>query len=242
MEMIPKTAMIMAAGFGTRMRPLTEHLPKPLVRVAGKPLIDYSLDFLANSGVEKVIINSHYLAEMLEEHLAKRTNAPQIIISRENEVLETGGGVLNALPLLGDEPFFVVNSDVICIDGKAPTLKSLWQHWNDQTMDALLLLQEVKNAVGYYGFGDFSLNDDGILQRRGEGEIAPLVFTGIQILHPRLFAGAKSGKFSTNVLYNKNLSRVGAMVHDGNWLHIGDMQGIKQAESFLTNKGETNNA
>lgn len=240
--MMPKTAMIMAAGFGTRMRPLTEHLPKPLVQVAGKPLIDYALDFLVNSGVEKVVVNSHYLAEMLEEHLAKRTNAPQIIISRESEVLETGGGVLNALPLLGDEPFFVVNSDVICIDGSTPALQRLWSHWNDDTMDALLLLQEVKNVVGYEGAGDFFITNDGSLQRRGENKIAPLVFTGVQILHPRLFAGAKVGKFSTNVLYNKNLSRVGSVVHDGNWLHIGDIQGIKQAEDFLISKDKISHA
>ncbi len=232
-----KKAMVMAAGFGTRMRPLTLQIPKPLVQVWGKPLIDYSLDFLADAGVEEAVVNSHYLAELLEAHLLKRTSKPKIIISRENNVLETGGGIKNALKLFDDTPFFVVNSDVICINGKTPALRRLWQAWDDAKMDALLLLHKVEDAVGYEGRGDFFVGDDGVLRRRSEQETAPLVFTGVQIIHPRLFTDSPDGAFSLNVLYNKNLVRVGAVVNDGAWLHVGDQDGLAQAEDWLkTNK------
>ncbi len=228
-----KTAMVMAAGFGTRMRPLTEHLPKPLVQVLEKPLIDYSLDLLAKSGVEEAVVNSHYLAELLEAYLLERKTSPRIIISREDSVLETGGGIKNALQFFDYSPFFVVNSDVICIDGKIPVLRRLWQYWDDKKMDALLLLHRVKDAVGYAGNGDFFIGDDGELRRRADDEIAPFVFTGIQIISPRLFADSPSGAFSLNVLYNKNLARIGALVHDGNWLHVGSPQELAQAEDWL---------
>lgn len=228
-----KTAMVMAAGFGTRMRPLTEHLPKPLVQVLGKPLIDYSLDLLAKSGVEEAVVNSHYLAELLEAYLLERKSSPRIIISREDSVLETGGGIKNALQFFDYSPFFVVNSDVICIDGKIPALRRLWQYWDDEKMDALLLLHRVKDAVGYAGKGDFFIGDDGELRRRADDEIAPFVFTGIQIISPRLFADSLSGAFSLNVLYNKNLARVGVLIHDGNWLHVGSPQELAQAENWL---------
>ena len=231
----PSIAMIMAAGLGTRMRPLTNTMPKPLVKVAGKPLIDYALDFLAKSGVQNVVINSHYFAEILEAHLHTHMPSPQIIISRETEVLETGGGIKNALPLLGEQSFFVLNSDVICIDNadNTPALLRLAQHFDEEKMDVLLLLHQVKNAVGYNGAGDFFLTESGALRRRTQNETAPYVFTGIQIIHPRLFANSPDGKFSLNVLYNRNLERVSAIIHNGEWLHVGSVTELEQAEYWL---------
>jgi MurNAc alpha-1-phosphate uridylyltransferase len=234
---MPKAAMVMAAGFGTRMRPLTLQVPKPLVRVLGKPLIDYALDFLAQAGVMEVVVNSHYLPELLEAHLAARNILPHIRISREEVVLETGGGIKKALNSIGGNPFFVINSDVICINGNIPALHRLWQAWDDSSMDAILLLHRTENAIGYEGKGDFFISgDDKKLRRRLNDESAPFVFTGVQLLHPRLFDGAPEGAFSLNVLYNKNLGRVGAIVHDGVWLHVGDQQGLNQAENFLLRK------
>ena len=223
-------AMIMAAGFGMRMRPLTDTIPKPLVQVAGKPLIDYAINFLAAGGVKNIVVNSHYLAEMLEAYLPSH-----VTISHENEALETGGGIKNALPLLGNEPFFVVNSDVICIDieGHSPALTRLAQNFDEQKMDAILLLHEVRKAIGYNGKGDFFVEKDGSLRRRNENETAPLVFTGIQLIHPRLFANSPNGKFSLNVLYNKDLSRIGAIIHEGEWLHIGSEEELAIAEEFF---------
>lgn len=231
----PQVAMVMAAGFGTRMRPITDKLPKPLVKVLGRPLIDYSLDFLASSGVKKAVVNSYYLADLLEGHLRSRIIAPQIIISRENEILETGGGIKNALHLLGSEPFFVLNSDVICIDGKEKALHRLCQSWDGSKMDALLLLHRVEDAVGYNGKGDFFIEDGGKLRRREENETAPYVFTGVQLLSQRLFTNSPDGKFSLNVLYNRNLMRLCAIIHDGAWLHIGSQSELEKAEAWLGN-------
>lgn len=230
---MPKDAMVMAAGFGKRMRPLTDNLPKPLVPVLGKPLIDYSLDLLAESGVEQAVVNSHYLAEMLEGYLQQRKVPPHIIISREDGILETGGGIKNALKLFDSEEFFVVNSDVVCISGKVPVLQRLWQNFDVANMDALLLLHKVENAVGYNGDGDFFIEEGGSLRRRLAGEKAPFVFTGVQIISRQLFADSPDGAFSLNVLYNRNLVRIGALVHDGNWLHVGSEQELKQAEKWL---------
>jgi MurNAc alpha-1-phosphate uridylyltransferase len=233
-------AILLAAGLGTRMRPLTDHMPKPLVNVAGKALVDHALDWFAAAGIDEVVVNSHYKAEMLETHLAQRKAPPKICISREEELLETGGGIHQALPLLGDEPFFSANSDVMCIDGERPALHRLREHWDDSVMDVLLLLHPVEKAVGYDGVGDFFMNGQGHLRRRDPEEEAPLVFTGVQMIHPRLFVDAPEGAFSLNVLYNRALEvgdgqtpRLHAIVHDGNWLHIGDPQGLEQAQAWL---------
>lgn len=229
--------MVMAAGLGRRMRPLTDTMPKPLVKVAGVPLLDRALDWLYASGVEEAVVNTHYKAEMLEAHLAGRRH-PAIRISYEETVLETGGGIKNALPLLGAEAFFVVNSDAICIDGKAPALRRLAAAWDESAMDALLLVHPVETAVGYHEAGDFFL-DGGKLRRRLREAKAPFVFTGIQLLHPRLFRDSPDGVFSLNVLYNRamredgTLPRVAALAHDGAWLHVGDPQGLAAAEAFL---------
>lgn len=234
----PKKAMVLAAGLGIRMRPYTATMPKPLVPVAGKPLIDWSLDLLHNSGVKDVVVNSFYMADMLEAHLRQRQQ-PHIHISREEIQLETGGGITRALPLLGDKPFFSINSDVICLNGAIPLLHRLAQRWDDATMDALLLVTPTATASGYDGRGDFHAGPTGKLRRRREWETAPFVFSGIQMVHPRLFANAPEGAFSMNVLWNrsidaeKNLHRVWGLPHDGMWLHVGDPQGKREAERKL---------
>lgn len=235
---MPAKAMILAAGLGTRMRPLTDTLPKPLVPVAGRALIDRVLDWAQASGVREAVVNTHYLADMLERQLGARAQ-PRMVFSREEVLLETGGGIKKALPLLGEEPFFSANSDTLCIDGPAPALHRLAQAWDGQDMDALLLVHKVENAVGYGGAGDFFMEADGSLRRRMAAASAPYVFTGVQIIHPRLFNGAPDGAFSLNLLYNRHmkddgtLRRVKAIAHDGGWLHVGDPAGLAQAEDWL---------
>jgi len=231
-------AMVLAAGLGTRMRPLTDHMPKPLIEVAGRTLLDRALDWLQAGGVAEVVVNSHYKAEMLEAHLAGRS-APKITVSREDVVLETGGGIKKALPLLGAAPFVSVNADTICIDGKISALARLREAWDEEAMDALLLVQPVEKAVGYDEAGDFFVEADGTVRRRLQAARAPFVFTGVQMIHPRLFAGAPDGPFSMNLLYNRGmggdgtLPRIRALVHDGAWLHVGDPKGLAAAEAYL---------
>ncbi|MDX1974350.1 MAG: nucleotidyltransferase family protein [Rickettsiales bacterium] len=226
-------AMVLAAGLGMRMRPLTEHTPKPLIKVAGKALLDHALDWLAAAGIEQVVVNMHYLAEQIETHLASRVQ-PAVTFSYEPVLLETGGGVVQALPLLGEGAFFVANSDTICVDGATPALHRLLASWDESQMDALLLLHPVEKAVGYPGKGDFFL-DKQTPRRRGQAVSAPYVFTGVQLLHPRLFSSAPQGAFSMNILYDQALAqgRLKALVHDGDWLHVGDVDGLKQAEDRL---------
>lgn len=225
-------AMVLAAGLGKRMRPLTDGIPKPLVPVAGVALIDRALDWLAVSGVKEVVVNTHYKAQMLESHLAARQRSPRIRLSHEETLLETGGGIKKALPLLGDI-FFSLNSDALCIDGSAPALHRLLAQWDEHAMDALLLLVPLESASGYDGAGDFFIETNGLLKRRGDQPRAPLVFTGIQLMHRRLFDGAPEGPFSLNLLYDCNLPRIRALVHDGSWLHIGDPAGLEKAEAFF---------
>jgi len=232
-----RKAMVMAAGLGTRMRPITDHIPKPLVPVASVTLIDRALDWLLASAISEVVINTHYKAAMLEEHLRRRTS-PIIHISQEEVLLETGGGVKKAMPLLGDHPFFATNSDVICLDSKTPALENMRKMWDDASMDVLLLLHPVEKAIGYPGAGDFFIEHDGTLRRRAAATLAPYVFTGVQLIHPRLFAHApKQDIFSLNMLYDHALStepqRLCAVVHDGEWLHIGDPDGLAKAEAFF---------
>lgn len=230
-------AMVLAAGLGLRMRPLTDNLPKPLVPVAGITLIDRALDWLAASGIQDAVVNSHYKADMLKAHLMPR-RSPVVRMSYEEIVLETGGGIKQALPLLGNSAFFSVNGDVICLDGAKPALHRLASAWDDKEMDALLLVHPVDRAVGYHGDGDFFV-ENGIIRRRLQHARAPFVFTGIQLIHPRAFDNTPEGPFSLNVIYNRamkedgSLSRVRALVHDGDWLHIGDPKGLAEAEAFL---------
>lgn len=235
--MRPDSAMILAAGLGLRMRPLTNDLPKPLVRVAEAPLIEYSFNLLENIKIQNIVINSSYLSERLESYLRHRHGVP-IVVSHEPERLETGGGVAKALPLLGKKPFYVMNSDAILLDGARPALLRLADAWDDAAMDALLLLMPREAAFGYDGAGDF-FYENGALRRRGDAAEAPYIFTGTQILHPRLFTGCPEGAFSLNVLYDQHrdvqgrLPRIGAVIHDGEWLHVGTPDAIAGAEARL---------
>lgn len=231
-------AIILAAGLGTRMRPLTDNLPKPLVEVAGKALIDWVLDGAVEGGVSVAVVNTSYKAEMLEAHIARR-NAPSLLISRESEPLETGGGIANALPLLGDEPFFSLNSDTICLPHYTHYLQRLRQAWDETKMDALLLLHPREKAIGFHEAGDFFIADGGSVKRRGDAKAAPYVFTGTQLIHPRLFESAPQGKFSINTLYDRDLTRIHALIHDGHWLHVGDLPGLAAAEAWFAKRAET---
>jgi MurNAc alpha-1-phosphate uridylyltransferase len=234
MSRVPKRAMVLAAGLGLRMRPITEKLPKPLIEVAGRTLLDRALDRLAESGVEDAVVNVHYLGAAIERHLRRRTK-PAIRISREEELLETGGGVRHALGHLGQAPFFVVNSDVAWLDGPRSALRRLADAWDDARMDALLLVNPVARTSDYDGSGDFFLSPAGKLRRRKRGEIAPFLFTGVQILHPRLFAGTEPKRFSLNLLYDRaeEGGRLHGLVHDGLWYHIGSPSGLAIANREL---------
>lgn len=229
-----RRAMVLAAGLGTRLRPLTDRLPKPLVSVAGETLIDRILDRLTEAGVEEVVVNLHHKADQLSAHLARRTG-PRIIESREEALLETGGGVREALSLLGDDPFFVVNGDVLWRNGRRSALERLATAWDDGRMDGLLLLQRTVSAVGYDGHGDFMLTQDGMVRRPKPGEVPPYIFAGVQVLHPRLFAEAPASPFSLARLYfpAAEAGRLGGILHDGEWYHVGTPEALAEAEETL---------
>ena len=229
----PKSAMVLAAGLGTRMRPISDTLPKPLVELAGQTLLDHAIDRLAMVGVERIVVNVHYKADMVIARLAERDH-PRIEISREDELLETGGGVARALSLLG-ERFFVVNGDVLWLDGKDHALSRLAAAFDPAQMDAVLLFQRTTNAVGYEGSGDYFLDPLGVPRRRGEREIAPYLFSGVQLLHRRLFDGVAERRFSLNLLYDRaeRAGRLSAIVHDGEWYHIGTPDGLDATRSRL---------
>ncbi len=194
--LMPKSAFVLAAGLGTRMRPYNGHLPKPLVTVRGKSLIDYGLDRLAEAGIEQAVVNVHHLADALEQHLAKRQR-PRIVISDERAaLLGTGGGIAKALPKLGDAPFFLINADTFWLDGVKSNFSRLAEAYDAQTMDALLLLAPTAGSIGYDGRGDYAMLSDGQLRRRGEHEVVPYIYAGAAILRPALFAGAPEGAFA----------------------------------------------
>ena len=229
----PKSAMVLAAGLGTRMRPLSDGMPKPLIEIAGRALLDHAINRLALAGVESVVVNAHYRAEQIEARLAQR-QTPRIEISREEERLETGGGVARALPLL-DKIFFVVNGDVFWLDGAEPALARLADAFSGTGIDAVLLFQRAAAAIGHDGNGDYFLDPLGVPRRRGEREVAPFIFTGIQILHRRLFAGVKDRVFSLNRLYDQaeRAGRLRAIVHDGEWFHVGTPEGLASTRARL---------
>lgn len=232
----PDHAMVLAAGFGTRMRPLTDKMPKPLVPVAGKPLIDHVLDKLANAGVTTAVVNVHYLADQIERHLAAR-HVPKIVFSDEREVLlDTGGGVVKALPNLGSAPFFHVNSDTLWIDSVTPNLTRLAQAFDPARMDVLLLLASTTSSIGYHGKGDFAMNADGTLRRRAENEVLPFVYAGVALLSPALFAEAPTGAFSLNVLFDRAAAagRLAGLRLEGLWMHVGTPEAIIEAEAAIT--------
>ena len=234
MNGVPKTAMVLAAGLGTRLRPITDTIPKPLVELGGRTLLDHAIDRLALVGVEQVVVNVHYKAEQIEAALARRTQ-PRIELSREQELLETGGGVARALPLLG-EAFFVVNSDVFWLDGRDHALVRLAAAFDPEANDAVLLLHRTAAAVGYEGSGDYFLDPLGIPRRRGEREVAPYLFAGIQMLHRRAFGGIAEPRFSLNRIYDRAeaAGRLRAILHDGEWYHVGTQDGLTMTRARLS--------
>lgn len=228
----------MAAGLGTRLRPITETLPKPLVRVAGRSLIDWVLDRLVAAGVERAVVNTHHLAELIQDHLKDRRDI-EILFSHEPAILETGGGVKQALPLLGPEPFVSVNAKILWLNGRKDALERLAETWDDARMDALLLLQPTVDAIGYDGAGDFAMAVDGRIRRRREHEVTPFLFSGVQILHPRLFRDAPDGHFSLNLLYDRAIEagRLYAIRHDGAWFHVSTPRHLAEVEARLAETG-----
>jgi MurNAc alpha-1-phosphate uridylyltransferase len=232
---MPRRAMVLAAGLGVRMKPLTDRIPKPLVQVAGKPLIDHVLDRLADAGVERAVVNVHYLADAIERHLAGR-RAPAIVVSDERGILlETGGGVVKALPLLGPAPFFLINSDTIWIDSVKPNLARLAEAFDPDRMDALLLLAPTTTSVGYSGRGDYAMATDGRLERRGERDVVPFVYAGTAIFRPELVAGAPEGRFSLTRLFDRaeEAGRLHGLRLEGVWMHVGTPDSIALAEAAL---------
>jgi N-acetyl-alpha-D-muramate 1-phosphate uridylyltransferase len=234
-SVVPRTAMVLAAGNGMRMRPLTDRKPKPLIEVGGKPLLDNVLDRLAAAGVETAVVNVHHLADQVERHVAGR-RAPRIVISDERaNLLDTGGGVVKALPSLGTAPFYHLNSDTIWIDGVKSNLVRLAESFDPAKMDALLLLAATSSSVGYSGRGDFAMAPDGRLRRRSEREVAPFVYAGVAILSPALFAGAPGGSFSLNLLFDRAIEagRFYGLRLEGVWMHVGTPEAIAAAEAAI---------
>lgn len=228
-------AMIMAAGLGTRMRPLTADRPKPLVEVRGKALIDHAIDRLVQAGVRTIVVNVHYRADMLKAHLAKRRDV-EIRISEETDMLlGTGGGIVKALANFADEPFFVHNSDSIWVEGFGHALDRMNAFWDPARMDALLLLAPMVTALGFEGTGDFMLDAEGHVSRVPEQRVSPFAYPGVQIAHPRIFENAPDGEFSMNVLWNRSIEkgRLFGMRLDGVWMHVGTTEAVKEAEAFL---------
>lgn len=233
----PTSAFVLAAGKGERMRPLTETRPKPLVPVAGTPLIDQVLDRLADAHITDAIVNVHYLADQIEDHLRDR-KSPKITISDERgELLDTGGGVAKALPKLGNAPFLIHNSDSIWVEGMGSNLDRLIDAWDDATMDSLMLVAPIATSVGYDGAGDFQMDASGRLTRQTGARLAPFVFAGVSIAHPRLFDGAPKGAFSLNQPWNAAIEkgRLFGVRLEGIWMHVGTPSAIAEAENAIAN-------
>jgi MurNAc alpha-1-phosphate uridylyltransferase len=231
----PKHAMVLAAGLGTRMRPLTDTKPKPLVEVAGKALLDHVLDRLSDAGVEMAVVNIHYFADLMERHLAARKK-PRLIISDERgRLLGTGGAVRKALGDLGSAPFFLVNADTIWIDSVKPSFTRLAEDFDPKTMDALLLLAPTTGCIGYSGRGDFTMMPDGRLRKRAERDVAPFVYAGAAILSPALFDGAPEGEFALTTLFERaaEAGRLHGLRLEGLWMHVGTPEAIGEAEAAI---------
>lgn len=234
---VPEMAMVLAAGRGERLRPLTDQLPKPLVQVAGRSLIDRVLDRLVKAGVKRAVVNLHYKAEMLRAHLEKRERRepPSLIFIEEEELLDTGGGVANALSHFDKKPFYVINSDIIWRDAMEDSLLQLARRWDGKRMDILLLIQPTVTAFGYDGSGDFIMAPNGLLVRRPERQVAPFLYAGVQIVHPRVFDDCPKGPFSFNLLYDRaaEAGRLHGIRHEGDWIHIGSLEGLEAAQREL---------
>lgn len=227
-------AMILAAGLGTRMRPLTDTCPKPLIEVNGRSLIDRSIDRIRDAGIKQVVVNMHYLPEQIEAWAGRQDNPPIILSDERSTLLDTGGGVARALSELDGGPFFVFNSDSFWVDGSKPALERMRSAWSDDDMDCMLLLADPARSIGFDAGPDFSLDNDSRLERFG-GDGHGYIYCGCYLVSPRLFASAPGGAFSMNILWNKALAegRLFGLVHDGLWLHVGTPEAIKEAEDAL---------
>lgn len=234
MRPFPKRGMVLAAGLATRMRPLTDTIAKPLLHVAGRSLLDRALDHLADAGAERVVVNTHWHAEAVREALAAR-DRPEVIESHEETLLETGGGVVRALPHLGEAPFYVVNGDAFWLDGARPALARLADAFDPDTTDAVLLVHRAAQLPYYTGRGDFAVDPLGRVRRPNEKEIVPYLYAGVQLVAPALFADAPDGPFSTNLLWDRAIAadRLRAVVHDGVWLHLSTPADLTEAEEML---------
>lgn len=229
----PHSGMVLAAGLGLRMRPITNRIPKPMVTVAGSTMLDRAIAHLRAAAVARIVVNLHWKGEVIRRHLAGQDD---IAFSDEGDaLLETGGGIARALPLLGSEPFFAINSDIVWFNGVRPTLQRLAEAWDDARMDALLLMQRTPSAHGYEGAGDFFLDQLGQPRRRREREVAPYLFAGVQILHPRLIRDVPDGAFSLNLLYDRALAagRLFGIVHDGEWYHVGTPGSLAEIDKII---------
>jgi len=236
MSVKPSKAMVLAAGLGLRMRPLTDHMPKPLVRVAGRALLDHVLDKLAAAGVAEAVVNVHYLPDQIIDHVASRAR-PRVIISDErDQVLGTGGGIVKALPLLGAEPFFHVNSDTMWIDGVRSNLTRLAETFDPERMDILLLMAPTASSIGYGGRGDYAMLPDGALRKRREHQVVPFVYAGAAILSPSIFAGAPKGEFSLTRMFDaaNEQERLFGLRLDGVWMHVGTPDAVAAAEEAFS--------
>jgi len=231
----PRHAMVLAAGLGLRMQPLTARVPKPLVEVGGRPLLDHVLDRLAAAGVEQAVLNVHYLAEQIIAHVASRPRPRAMISDERDTILGTGGGVVKALPLLGDSPFFHVNSDTIWIEGPRHNLDRLADVFDPERMDALLLMAPTATSIGYDGRGDYAMGPDGHLHKRAERNVVPFVYAGAAILSPALFAEAPDGAFALTHLFDRaeEAGRLHGMRLEGTWMHVGTPEAIAAAEEAL---------
>ncbi|MBN9580853.1 MAG: nucleotidyltransferase family protein [Afipia sp.] len=235
MPIRPTSAMVLAAGLGTRMRPLTDTMPKPMVPVAGKPLLDHVLDRLAEADVATAVVNVHYLPDQIVRHVEGRAR-PHVVISDERDtVLGTGGGVVKALPLLGDAPFYHLNADTMWIDGVRPNLLRLADTFDPARMDILLLMAPTAHSIGYSGSGDYAMLTDGSLRRRKEHEVVPFVYAGAAILSPAIFKDAPAGEFSLTRMFDiaNEQSRLFGLRLDGTWMHVGTPDAVQAAEAAL---------
>jgi MurNAc alpha-1-phosphate uridylyltransferase len=231
----PSTAMVLAAGLGTRMRPLTDDRPKALVEVAGKPLIDHMLDRLADAGARRAVVNVHYFADQLEDHLKHRTHPRTVISDERARLLETGGGLKKARPLLGEAPIWAANIDSVWTEGSTPALAALAAAWDPRRMDACLLLAPLERTLGFDGRGDFFLGEDGRLSHRGDRPRAPYAYIGVQIIRPGAVDDGPEGPFSLFGVWMRMMAegRLYGVVMDGFWMHVGDPDALKAAEAKM---------
>ena len=234
-RVINKTAMLLAAGLGTRMRPITECTPKPLIKIGGKALIDWPLDQLASENVPRAIVNVHHLAPQIIAHLKVRQKPTTMVSDETERLLDSGGALVKALPLLGAKPFFVFGCDTVMLDGTTPALKRLVSQWNSDALDVLMLVHPMEKAHCFDGAGDFFIDAEGHLTRRGMANHAPYVYTGVQIIHPRILIGESAVPFSMNKLWNKAISarRMKGVIHDGGWFHVSTPDSIEKTNSLL---------